>query len=208
MAHDVSDQHESDIRRRAAWLLGMLALVAALFVTVMVTFFNSGGGSPHTVAGPTGPTGPAVRVTGTASTSRGAPSSSPAPRSTSSSTPSSTPSSAASTAATRSCPGSDACALQGDPGDAVRAINDFRDAHGKASIPGSVTKAAQQCALSNGGNCAGGWALTYGSSLDGAQLVKKIAPRAKLLTNMNSIQVGWAYDPSSKLYYLATIRHD
>ncbi len=201
----MSDGAESDIRRRAAWLLAMLVLVAALFVTVFVTFFNGSGGNGTKVdnlAGPTNPVGPnPASTSGSAGHTSGGPSSSSPSVSPSGSSSSSPGSKKA------SCPDSNTCALDADIGDAIKAINDYRAQNGKSAVPGSVSEKAKLCALNNGSGCSGGWAETQVDKPDGAAAVKKITQFGKLTSDMKSIEVGWAYDPKAKQYYFAIIRN-
>lgn len=212
MSDDVPDGAESDIRRRAAWLLVMLALVAALFVTLMVTFFNSSGsdngGGVADLAGPTD--GPAAPTSTGNTASRGAASSDAAPSG--GAATGSTGSSGSATSSTpagdrkASCPDKKTCALPDDIGNAVTAINDYRVKNGKAAVPGSVSEQAKLCALNNGTGCKGGWAETQVPGPDGAAAVAKILKFGKLLSDMKSIEVGWAYNPEGKQYYFAIIR--
>lgn len=211
MTDELPDGEESDVRRRAAWLLVMLALVAALLVTLMVTFFNSSGGDgdrgPNNLAGPTSPIGPSPsssrssRTTSAAnSTAASSGSESPAPTTSGSSTPKKS--------RKASCPTEKPCALADDIGDALTAINVYRTKNGKSAVPGSVSEEAKSCALNNGSGCTGGWAETQVAKPDGAAAVQKILKFGKLLTDMKAIEVGWAYDPGAKQYYFAIIRKD
>lgn len=203
---------ESDIRRRAAWLLGMLALVAALFVGLMVVFFNSSGGDGtqpvDNLAGPTSSSNTPSRSPGGGSGS-GTPgtgsATSPGPAS---STPASATPSSGKPSGSASCPTSATCALDTDIGDAVAAINAYRQKNGKQPVPGTVSAEAKKCALANGSGCSGGWAETQLGTADGAAAVQKILPFGKLLQDMSAIEVGWAYDPGAKQYYFAIIRQD
>jgi hypothetical protein len=198
---------ESDLRRRAAWLLVMLAVVAVLFVVVISAVAGGGGGG-----GGGGDDSPGA-LDSAANRTTHAPSNSPSHRkqhhkaqhsaSHSSSGTSSPP------VGNTSCPTNETCILQGDIGNGVQAINDYRTAHGKPAVPGSVGAKAQDCAVHNGSGCSGGWAETELSTPDGQEAVQKILPFAHLLDpNMTSVQVGWAYDPKAKLYYFAIIRTD
>ncbi|MGI8678814.1 MAG: hypothetical protein ACR2LX_09040 [Jatrophihabitans sp.] len=204
MQDDPPESVESDIRRRAAWLLAMLVLVAALLVTIFVTFFNgssSGGNKVDKIAGPTGPY-PGVGSPSRSPATPGA--SSSGTRSRSASPTGSAGSSAA--AAKKSCPNDNKCALDADIGDAIKAINDYRAQNGKSAVPGSVSEEAKLCALNNGTGCSGGWAETQVDKPSGADAVKKITQLGKLTSDMKSIEVGWAYDPKAKQYYFAIIR--
>jgi hypothetical protein len=204
---DTEPEAESDLRRRAAWLLGMLAVVAVLFVVIMTALIGSDSGGKKTVDSgpldasvPTAPSGsPSTAAHSSASTSRS-----------SASSPASASSSASSTAhRAASCPTSQPCALDDDIGNAVDAINAYRTAHGQPSVPGSVSAAAKKCALSNGNDCSGGWAETQVPNPSGKAAVDKIVQFGKLLDpQMKSFGVGWAYDPGSKGYLFAIVRQD
>jgi hypothetical protein len=196
---DVEPKAESDLRRRAAWLLAMLAVVAVLVVIVMSALLGTHGTKHGSGSGPldsavTGPTG----------------ATSSAPRSgVSSSTASHPATTAASTPATASCPTTQRCALGTDIGNAVAAINAYRTQHGQSAVPGAVSAAAQQCALSNGSGCSGRWAESQVPGPSGAAAVQKIIAFGKLLDpQLKSIGVGWAYDPQSKQYFFAIVRND
>ncbi len=194
---------DTDLRRRAAWLLGMLAIVAVLLVVVMSQLVGTGGGSK-------GDTGPrdldsAVGAHPTSST----PSVSHSSHSHSQSPEGSGPpasSGGSSPVHGKKCPTKKTCTLDGDPGGGVAAINAYRTQHGKAAVPGGVSAEAQACAQQNGNGCSGGWAETELSNLDGPAAVQKILPFAHLLDDMKRVDIGWAYDPGAKLYYFAIIR--
>jgi hypothetical protein len=194
---------DTDLRRRAAWLLGMLAIVAVLLVVVMSQLVGTDGGSK-------GDTGPrdldsAVGQHPPSSPPATGPSSRPHSQSPRDSTP---PGSSGGSAPVhgKKCPTKQTCALDGDPGGGIAAINEYRTQHGKAAVPGKVGEDAQTCALHNGSGCSGGWAETELSKPDGAAAVQKILPFAHLLDDMKSVEIGWAYDPGAKLYYFAIIR--
>lgn len=198
---------ESEIRRRAAWLLAMLALVAVLLVTLMVTFLRSGG--KHPIANPsTYPTAPLSQ------------SPNPSPgrhhhHTTSSSSSSSAGSSSSvsippsSSRHTVSCPSDSPCIASGDIGNAVAAINQYRQQNGQPAVNGSVSQAAQQCALSNGSDCSGSWAESQVPSPNGHMAVQKILPFAHSLLDpgLSSLEVGWAYDPAGHEFYFALIQN-
>jgi hypothetical protein len=200
MSEQAGEPPESDMRRRAAWLLGMLALVAVLFAALMITFL--GGSSPKKSSG--------VGIDDTA----GPP---PAPASTQSkprhhhAAHSSTPSSGSPTTSAppghASCPTSAPCGVSTDIGNAVAAINALRTQSHLSPVTGTLSQAAQTCALSNGSQCTGAWAETYLSTPDGAAAIAKIPSRSALLEpSLKSVQYGWAYNPTQKMYYLAVIR--
>jgi hypothetical protein len=189
---------ESDLRRRAAWLLGMLAVVAVLFVVVM-TVLMSNGNSDNNSSQP-GPLDDAATT---------APRSTSTPPSTAASTRSSgSPATSATSHGPASCPTAQRCALNDDIGDAVAAVNAYRTQHGKPAVPGAVSPAAQKCALNNGSGCSGSWAESPVPGPDGEKAVAKIVQFAKLLSPMKSFGVGWAYDPGSKQYFFAIVRND
>jgi hypothetical protein len=186
---------ESDLRKRAAWLLAMLALVAGLFVVLFTTLLSSGGGGSHgDQAGPDDSLAP---------TSASA-SSHPTPRSSGRAS-----SAATSQAATPSCPTTSACALDGDVGGAVDAINAYRTQHNQKAVPGTVSSAAKKCALHNGSGCSGNYAESQVAKPTGAAAVAKISKLGKLLDpSLTSFAIGWAYDPQAKQYFFAVIRQD
>ncbi len=187
---------ESDLRKRAAWLLAMLAVVAGLCVLLFTTLLGgSGGGSNGNQGGLDDNLGPSSAATVVTH--------SPSP------SPSTSGSTSSSAHAPASCPTSSACALDGDVGGAVDAINAYRTQHNQKSVPGSVSSAAKKCALANGSGCTGGWAESQVSKPTGAAAVAKISKLGRLLDpSMTSFEVGWAYDPQSKQYYFAIIRND
>lgn len=187
---------DSDLRRRAAWLLAMLIVVAVLFVVVMTTLFTSSSRSPDAHGGRD-------------DTAGALPSTSAAPPSpTARSSPPTTASTSAADRTTRSCPGTDACILQGDPARTAAAINDYRRSNGLTALPTRVTRAAQRCALSDGSTCSGNWAETFVATLDGKLAVTKLQSRAHLLdASTTSFEIGWAFDPRTHRYFLAVVRN-
>jgi len=207
---DDSDREvDSDLRRRAAWLLLMLAIVAVLLVVVisaLVSTHNDGNDS----------TGP--KALDPAATESGGPQQGPSGHHSphhlhnhpgQSGGPATNTGTTTIPVGTTTCSGADTCVLQGDPGKAIQAINDFRVAHGQPAVPGSVTSQAQTCALNNGSGCTGGWAETLLSDLNGEEAVQKIEQYAHFEDpHLTSIEVGWAYDPDAKLYYFAIVRND
>jgi hypothetical protein len=200
-----SEPAESDLRRRAAWLLAMLAVVAVLFATLMTVFLNTDGAKTP-VAGGNGVVG-SFTETPTSSASRPPATRSPAQHR----TPTTTAAKPSRTAPhqTRSCPTSAPCILEGDVGNAISAVNTYRAQHQLSPVPGAVSAAAQTCALHRGNGCSGGWAETELSSPNGKAAVAKIQQFARLLDpQMTAINVGWAYDPGSRTYYFVTIRRD
>jgi hypothetical protein len=191
---------ETDLRRRAAWLLGMLAIVAVLFVVVMTLVIGKSGGG-KSADKPGSLDGAISSHTATPSSTHASTHASRTRTKTSSSRSSTTPHGAT------SCPTKQTCVLDGDVGNGVDAINAYRTQHGKSAVPGSVSPVAQQCAVHNGNGCSGGWAETELDKADGPAAVQKILPFAHLLdSNVKEFQVGWAYDPGAKLYYFAIIR--
>jgi hypothetical protein len=209
---DSDPEVESDLRRRAAWLLLMLAIVAVLLVVVISALVSTHSDSSGD-AGPR-PLDPAATESG----GRSAPSGQHSthhhrqhhqkPGNGGTRTKSGTSTSSVPPGST-SCPTAQTCALDGDPGNAIQAINDFRTAHGLPTVPGSVTPQAQSCAVNNGNGCSGGWAETELADPNGQEAVQKIEQYAHFEDpQMTSVEVGWAYDPGAKLYYFAIVRND
>jgi hypothetical protein len=190
---------ESDLRRRAAWLLGTLAIVAVLLIVVMTKVIGTDSGSSD-------PQGPgaldsAIAAQATATTPHS--SSAKATHRRTKTPPSS------SAAGRITCPGSETCVLDGDVGRGVAAINAYRTQHGQPAVPGKVSTAAQTCAVQNGNGCSGGWAETEVAKANGALAVQKILQFGRLLDpNVKNFEIGWAYDPGAKMYYFAIIRND
>lgn len=195
-----SESETAELRKRAAVLLGMLVLVAALLVVIFLTFFNnSSGGSRNAgptgsiAVGPTPPSTPSGRTTARTSTGPGA--STGSTGSTDSGSPLGPP----------SCPTSSRCIVPGDGG-TIAAINAYRAANGKSAASGTVSAAAQRCALTDGGDCAGSWAESQVPDGTAAAAIGKVRSLGKLLADYRSFAVGWAYDPGSKQYFFAVIR--
>ena len=191
-------------RQRAAIALGVLAIVALVVVGIMVAVLGSkGGGSPASTPN-ANRTGPNVVATG-----GNHPSHNPSknPSKAHSSHPSKQPSSSPRSGPV-SCPTSAPCDLPDDVGNVVQAINAYRATHGKPAIQGTVTQAARTCAVSSGNQCPNGFYWEpVGRS--GQQVITKIAANGGdswlLDSRMTSVQVGWAYIPSSKSFECALV---
>lgn len=193
---------DSDLRRRAAWLLGMLAIVAVLVVVVMSQLVGTGSDAKKR----NGP-GALDSAVGAHPTSSSATPTSPGPTRTNAAHTSTPPRSAGNSAVHGiKCPTKKTCVLDGDPGNGIAAINDYRTQHGKDAVVGRVSAKAQKCALNNGDGCSGGWAETEVARPDGPMAVQKILEFGRLTSDMKSFEIGWAYDPKAKLYYFAIIR--
>jgi hypothetical protein len=204
----VSDESgESEIRKRAAWLLVMLALVAGLFAVLMITVLGGNkGGTPHTAlkdpitslsaAPPSTPATTTAHPSAAHGTAEGSGSGGPATGTSSTSTG----------PAPHSCPTTAPCALDGDIGNAIAAVNAYRAQHGKGPVPGVVSAAAQKCALSNGSDCSGGWAESQVASPDGQAAFAKVLSFAHDIDTMKSFEIGWAYDPAGHQYFFAIVQ--
>lgn len=210
----MSDARESDLRRRAAWLLGMLALVAVLFAALMVVFIGGDkkkskshlGDHPITVTS-VSPHASSGRATSPSRSLAGGPSGSPSAPGTSGQSAPTTNTPTTGHRKPDSCPTSAPCALDGDIGNAIGAVNAYRVGHGKKPVPGSVTKAAQDCAVSNGSHCSGSWAESQVPAADGQAALAKVMSRAHDIESMPAFQVGWAYDPKGKQYFFAILQN-
>lgn len=189
-----SDDAEQDPRRRAIWGLIVLAMIAALIVTFMLFFVGTSG--DHRNEGLTG-----VGTT-TPPTHRGGSESRPssrAPTRPKASSPSARPTP---TSTANPCPSAAPCAVTGDGGQAVTALNNFRVSHGGRPVPGAVSAQAQQCALSegNGPSCEPHYAWQPAPTQDGSRVIDMITGRGGGLQwlldpAMSSFSVGWAYAP-------------
>jgi hypothetical protein len=188
-------------RQRAAIALGVLAIVALIIVGIMVAVLGSNSNSGKTVNGT--PTGPAVTYTGSNRPSNAPSGHATKPRGHHHKVPAGRPGNAP-----VSCPTSSPCDLPDDVGNAVRALNAYRTQHGKPAVRGSVTQAARTCAVSSGNQCPNGFYWEpVGRS--GQQVITKIAANGGdswlLDSRMTSVQVGWAYIPSSKSFECALV---
>ena len=193
---------DSDLRRRAAWLLGLLAIVAVLIVVLILVLSHPSDGNKHQGAAPDD----SLVASPTSSSAKKAPTTK-APTTTQHNTPRGNSRTSATTPPPATC--RRLCVLDGDVGNAVAAINNYRAAHGQPRVSGSVSKAAQTCALTNGSTCSGGWAESQVAHPTGAAALQKIIPLGKLLDpRLKSFEVGWAYDPGVPQYYFAIVKHD
>lgn len=181
-------------------MLGVLAVVAVLVVAIMIQIFGKADNASD-AGTQADPTGPAVTVIGTQRSATHASSTRPKPskpRTRSPSSPRTGP---------VSCPTTAPCVLPDDVGNAVQALNAYRMAHGRRTVIGSVTRAAQDCAVHNGdaSSCPAGY-FWEPVGRSGREVIDKIATsghggKAWLLNpDITAIQVGWAYLPSSKTY--------
>ena len=202
------ERAESDIRRRAAWLLAMLAVVAGLFVLLSVTLFHtSGGGGTDD-----GTDGQLAVPTDSPASSAASSGSSGRPPSNPSSSPAASTSTPAGAVARPSCPGKTTCAVQGDVSGVMSAINAYRAHHGKPAVPTTSSAAAQRCALTQGDTCPTSFVWVRVDDLSGASVVAGVTAfrsNDDLLDNSaKSFAVGWAYDPASSSLSCALIRND
>ena len=210
------ERAESDIRKRAAWLLAMLAVVAGLFVLLSVTLLKSSGGGNDTSQSTVLPTDVAtssVSPTAAASTTPTAGSSTSTPPTSSPSTSGSPATSASSgPVPTPSCPSKKTCAVTGDVNGAMTAINAYRSEHSKKAVPTSTTSAAEQCALTEGDTCPSSFVWVRVDDLSGSSVVTGVtgfnSSDDLLDDSAKSFEVGWAYDPGSKTVSCALIRRD
>jgi hypothetical protein len=220
----VSDESggETEIRKRAAWLLAMLAVVAILFALLMITVLGSNTGrAPRTALGndpirslSAGPSSGSSQHPHKHKHTRKHPKphqsaehGSPAGSVGGSTTPTTGVSSTATGPAPHSCPSTTPCVLDGDIGNAITAVNAYRTEHGQAAVPGIVSPAAQQCAVSNGGDCSGEWAETWVTTADGQGAVTKVVSYAHSIATMKSFEIGWAYDPAGQQYFFAIVQN-
>jgi hypothetical protein len=184
-----SGDDEATARRRAVFGLITLAIVALLIVGLMVLFFGRGQSSGNG----DGPAGAVPPLAGEPSTTSTPPSASTRV----SSSPTTRPTRSTSTPV--NCPSPAPCAIEGDAG-VIAALNTLRTTHNLTAVPGAVTAAAQQCALTqgNGPSCEPSYAWQPVPTHDGAAAISLIAGRNTpwlLDSAMTSFGVGWALVP-------------
>jgi hypothetical protein len=189
-------------RRRAAVVLGVIAVVALALVAIMLHTLGKSGdhAAPSTTSVRTGP---AVIATGGSSRPARSSTSKPAPAR------SSTPSVLARRGRI-SCPTSAPCSLGSDVGHAVRALNDYRTSHGRKSVSGAVSRSARICAVTNGNDCPSDY-FWEPVGRSGSQVIQKIAASGGkgigwlLDRSTIAVEVGWAYLPRSHSFNCAVI---
>jgi hypothetical protein len=192
---DIDDPGAS--RRRALWVMVVLACLALIVGCLMVLLGGGSGPKQHHIN-----LLPPVHTP--SSSAPRATQSGAAGRSTSPSTGTATsPSLATSTAPAgpprrgNPCAGSSSCVVGGDGG-ALAAVNAYRTAHGVPAVPGGVSSNAQICAQDKGSGptCVPHYAWTALADQNGARAVRKIADFGSdwlLDQSVKTISVGWAY---------------
>ena len=170
------------------WGLVALAIIAGLIVVILLA--TSGGSGGH--HGGSGPTGLSQLPSEPPSSPSTTPSTTAASTSASSST---APTSPVPTSTGNPCGAAKSCAVPGDAGQLVAAINRFRTGHGRAAVTGTVTQQAQQCAVAqgNGPACAPSYAWEPVPTQDGPKAAGLVSPQWLLDPAMKSFQIGWAY---------------
>ncbi|HEY2983672.1 MAG TPA: hypothetical protein VGJ38_05930 [Jatrophihabitantaceae bacterium] len=193
------DDEDPESRRNAVRGLIVLAVLAVLVIAVVLVIVGTSGGGNHnrrladdaTIL----PTEPAPT------------SSASAPPSTPTTSASFTPSTSAHptpTSTANPCLSAGPCAVDGDDGGVVDAVNKFRVSHGRAAVPGTVSGKAQQCALKQGDgpSCDPHFAWEAVPTQDGQRVVSMITARGEgkkwlLDAGITSFSIGWAYAPGS-----------
>jgi hypothetical protein len=178
---------EDGSRGRAVWGLVALAIVAGLIVVIMLAT-SGGSGGHHSGSAPSPsqlPSEPPSTPTTTPSTTAAS----------TSAASSSTATSPIPTGTGNPCGAAKSCAVPGDAGQLVAAINRFRTAHGQAAVTGTATPKAQQCAVAqgNGPNCAPSYAWEPVPTQDGSKAVGLVSPQWLLDPAVKSFEIGWAY---------------
>jgi hypothetical protein len=186
-----------DPRRRAKVILLILAMTAALVVSIMVFFVGTSTGHHNTGLIDVGTTAAPTTKPATPTRSTTAASRTPSPSKTTSAAPKPT-----STA--NPCPSAGPCAVDGDDGGALDAVNKFRVSHGRPAVPGTVSGKAQQCALKQGEgpSCEPHFAWEAVPTQDGQKVISMITGRGAgrtwlLDAGITSLSIGWAYAPGS-----------
>ena len=193
------DDEDPESRRNAVRGLIVLAVLAVLVIAVVLVIVGtSGGGNHHRRLADNAtilPTEPAP------TSSASAPPSTPT---TSASITSSTSAHPTPTSTANPCLSAGPCAVDGDDGGVVDAVNKFRVSHGRAAVPGTVSGKAQQCALKQGDgpSCDPHFAWEAVPTQDGQRVVSMITARGEgkkwlLDAGITSFSIGWAYAPGS-----------
>jgi hypothetical protein len=188
VGQDLPDRStDSQARRRAALTLAALALAAVIVGLLMTTLTRTPSGHKQTVL-------PSVS-TSAEPASPGKPDTSSSHRSPVAAAPAPSTSTRPSTTSCRPTP----CVLTGDPGNVVAAINALRASQAQPAVTGSAAQSAASCAVHSGDTpyCAGSYYWTPVSTLQGAEVVSKIAGYGNGRSwlpdrHLTKIAVGWA----------------
>lgn len=190
----VDDQLEDTVRRgearrRAALMLGVLALGALIIVALILMV--GGTSSPSKQSSSRLFPGPGVTVQPPTSAS------SKPISTTSSRAVSSTPSALRSTGTT--CTTVPGCGLAGDGG-LLAALNALRAQHNLSPVTGTITSAAEKCAAANGDtpNCPGSYFWEPVTTQSGSDVLTKIAAQPSgtsflLAPRLTSVAIGWVH---------------
>lgn len=192
---------EDDLRRHAFAGLAVLVGLAALVVVLLIVIISVVRGGHHgrelanTLAPP-----PSTQTAGSTTLTT-----SPPRQSTSQTTPHTT------APIGNPCPSTAACVVRGDAGGVIAALNRFRLSHGLPAVLGSASSRAQLCALDQGAGpaCVSHFAWEVVPNQDGAQVISLIAGRGAqwlLDPGTTSVNVGWAYLPSTRQYECAILK--
>lgn len=191
------DDESQESGRSALWVVAALGILAVLVVVAMVGF-GSGGGGHHNARSLTPPVGTVASESAAASVLPTRPTSVSARRS--------VPRDAGrwkppGLSRTGPCQSPAPCVVSGDQAWLVAAVNVFRAAHGLATVPGTVSPQAQQCALARGSGPACGPSVRWQAvpAQSAAQVIARIVAgdggNWLLDPSMVSFSVGWAYAP-------------
>ncbi len=188
---------EDGSRKRAAWVLGVIVLVAAIIAAIMVLVLGTSGDSHRSSLPPATGIVPSSGASTLPAHSAG---STRSPATSVATTTTTTPISPGSA----SCPSTKPCVLPGDGGQAGAAIDAYRAAHRLPLVPTTVSSDAQTCALNAGDGpaCSASYFWEPVSTLDGAALVAKVTAKSSgaawlLDPRATSFSVGWAYAPGA-----------
>ncbi len=193
------DDEDPESRRNAVRGLIVLAVLAVLVIAVVLVIVGTSGGGNHNRRLADDATIQPTEPAPTSSTSE--------PPSTPTTSASITPSTSAHptpTSTANPCLSAGPCAVDGDDGGVVDAVNQFRVSHGRAAVTGTVSGKAQQCALKQGEgpSCDPHFAWEAVPTQDGQRVVSMITARGEgktwlLDAGITSFSIGWAYAPGS-----------
>lgn len=193
--HPPPEDNWDEPKTRAVWGLVALGIIAVIVVVVLFAI-GGGSGGRHPQQGLSQlPSAPLTVPPTSSNEPTATPKPSPTAHARASAATATIPTSTA-----NPCPGATQCAVPGDAGHLVAAVNQFRVSHGAPPVAGTVSAQAQQCALAQGDGaaCNSGFAWEPVPTQSGPKAVELVAGHGDgtawlLDPSMTSFSVGWGY---------------